>query len=87
VAAATMEQIDKAHQWRVPVSAAAHGHVAVVTRGNGSRGWPRGYWGTHGADGGRNESLSVSFVGKHPEQVDFYVYRVLPPYAPTTLSV
>ncbi|MEA3178048.1 MAG: hypothetical protein QOI59_1571, partial [Gammaproteobacteria bacterium] len=33
------------------------------------------------------ESLSVSFVGKHPEQVDFYVYRVLPPYAPTTLSV
>lgn len=38
-----------------------HGHLAVVTSGTGQNGWPRGYWGSYGSSGARDQSLSATF--------------------------
>lgn len=81
VAGMTRAELDQAHQldWHPPLQApqkVKHGHVAIVTRGVGVGGWPRGYWGSHGSVGGRNVSLSISFPHRHPELVHYFAWKI-----------
>jgi hypothetical protein len=81
IAGMTADDINLAHKmdWHPPMvlpKVEMRGHVAVVTPGIGTNGWPRGYWGKHGGAGEHDKSLSESFPHKHPELVYYFCARL-----------
>jgi hypothetical protein len=72
IAGMTSADINLAHNWHPPLKGEEHGHVAVVTTGHGTNGWPRGYWGKHGGVGQKDASLSLAFPHRHPELIYYF---------------
>lgn len=69
LAGATHEEINR---YRKPDKQTTHGHLAVVTPGVGRNGWPRGYWGSHGSTGRKDESLSVAFNSALKNEIHYF---------------
>jgi hypothetical protein len=76
IAGMVAEDINLAHEWHPPMIWERHGHVALVTPGIGTNGWPRGYWGKHGGVGKKNASLSGAFPHTHPELVYYFCTKL-----------
>jgi hypothetical protein len=70
IAGLTHDEINSAR--RIPEKFTEHGHVVVVTPGIGKTGWPRGYWGTLGGLGCKDESLSATFRHGLKEKVHYF---------------
>jgi hypothetical protein len=66
---------DEINQYRAPDKQTTHGHLAVVTPGAGKNGFPRGYWGSYGSTGKKDESLSVTF--SHSLKNDLHYFAVM----------
>jgi hypothetical protein len=70
IVGATSDEINK---YRAPDKQTKNGHVAVVTPGLGKNGFPRGYWGSWGGEGKKDESLSLSFNARLRDQLHYFV--------------